>query len=408
MYLTALTHRDPLFDIARRWLAGHPRPEDGRGITEIFTFDRIITGPSVRAMVADLAHGAGHGALRLERVLTKDAVREAIAEAADGSSSPRVRSLIERYRICPEEFFPRTPVYMSLVTADSGALVSLVRRKRTRRIADKVSRRLANRLAGAIQEVATSLAARRAERAGVPVGQLVSTREEMEEDFAEAERIVARRIQTQEISLDANVQRVDDVIGVKIIGTPAELERIEQILLERPMTSIHHREVHNGAYCGTHVVVEIELPPVCEIIDSMRDSDWRFAAHRGVPPKQLAQDFPHYVERGARTFCVELILTTFEDLVESEFGRSIHEVRVLEQRDRTSYSGRIAQNASYIIEYLLRLAVSPTTTVSELPFTIGGRYLRDTVSQAITRLSGEEPMEWLTAPITEGGSIRIL
>jgi hypothetical protein len=82
-----------------------------------------------------------------------------------------------------------------------------------------------------------------------------------------------------------------------------------------------------------------------------------------------------------------------EDLVESEFGRSIHEVRILEQR--AAYTGRIAQNASWIIEYMLQLAISPTVSVDQLPIKIWGRYVRDTVSQALARIANGEREEWL-------------
>jgi hypothetical protein len=60
------------------------------------------------------------------------------------------------------------------------------------------------------------------------------------------------------------------------------------------------------------------------------------------------------------------------------------------------YTGRIAQNASYIIEYLLRFAISPTVNIDELPIKVWGRYLRDTVAQAIARLWVSSPPEWLT------------
>ena len=109
----------------------------------------------------------------------------------------------------------------------------------------------------------------------------------------------------------------------------------------------------------------------------------------------LENEFYEYVTTGSRTFSLELILTTIDDLVESEFGLGIHEVRILEQRDRAGYSGRIAQNASWIIEYMLCHAISPTARVDGIPIKIWGRYLRDTLSHAIARLGDEEPDEWL-------------
>jgi len=127
----------------------------------------------------------------------------------------------------------------------------------------------------------------------------------------------------------------------------------------------------------------------------MEGIDWSFAAGRGLPIEDLDRRFGAYVESCRRTFRVELILTTFEDLVESEFGVGIHEQRILEQRDVAADFGRIARNASSIIEYMLRLATSPTVKIDEIPFKIWGRYIRDTVAHEIAELGAGEPTEWL-------------
>jgi len=392
MYLAGLTHRDRLFDIACRWLADRVQPEDGRELTQIFAFERAITAPSVRRLTADLARTLRPGPLRLVRVTTKDAVREAIV-AAVTDPTPRVQELLTRYRELPEEFFPRTPVNMSLIFRDDGSLVGMVRRKRIRRIADKVSRQVANQLAGEIDEVARSLATERARREGVALERLRSSREQMVEEFAAAERVVADRIRAMQITLDAERQRVDDVIGIRLMVTSEQLDRLEQALDDREDTWACQRKIHDGSYVGTHYLVDLELPPVEDIVGTMRTVDWSFADGRGVSLFDLESDFYEYVSSGSRTFRVELILNTMEDLVESEFGRSIHEVRILEQR--AAYTGRIAQNASWIFEYMLQLAISPTVVVNELPIKIWGRYLRDTVAQALARLANGEREEWL-------------
>ncbi len=401
MYLTALTHRDQLFEVASRWLADRVDPDDGRLVTEIFIFERIITAPLVRALVADLGSALATGPLWMERVQTKDAVRQALAAAAH-SSTPRVRELVERYRRRPEEFFPQTPVFMTLVTRQDGTLFAMVRRKRLRRIAEKSSRKVANQLASAIEIAARALADRRAARAGVPLSQLVSPLQIMEEEFIAAERIVADRILSGEIQLAREALSVNDVIGVKLVGTPHVLQRVERAVSTREGTSVCHREVHQGSYAGTHLLVDVELPPAAAIADTMRGADWSFAAGRGLSPNSLETDFYEYLESGSRTFRIELVLTTFEDLVESELGRCIHEARILEQRGRVRYTGRIAENASYIIEYLLQVAISPTVKVRELPIRVGGRYLRDTLWRAVFALGGGEPAEWVLPNNSDG------
>ncbi len=402
MYLSGLIHRDRLFDIASRWLADHVNNDDGRVLTEIFALERAITSPVVRALLADLARAIRPGYLRLTRVNSKDAVRKAIVDAVH-QPTPRVEQLLVHYREFPEEFFPRTPVHMSLVTDGDGSLVGMVRRKRIRRIADKVSRRVADLLAGEIEVTAKSLAAARAGSVGLPLDRMVSSREEMVDEFAAAERIVADRIRTGHLLFDPDLVRVDDVIGVKVIGTPSELAEIEAALDAREGTFACESEVHEGSYSGTHYLVDLELPPIEKIITRFNGVDWSFAEGRGLSAYHLEESLIDFLSSASPTFRIELILTTIDDLVESEFGRCIHEVRILEQRDRATYSGRIAQNASSIIEYMLQVAISPTVRVEGLPIKIWGRYLRDTVGFALAKLQGQERAEWIVPE--EPGSV---
>ena len=393
MYLSGLTHRDRLFDVATRWLADRLEPTDGRVLTEIFAFERAITAPTVRRFVADLCRTCHLGDLYMERITSKDEVRAAIVAAASHPST-RVAELIDWYRQLPEEFFPRTPVRMSLVTLQNGRLAAIVRRKRIRRIADKVSRRVAKQLTGEIVAVARALASSRprpiggADRDIAPLSTPAAV-------GGAAERLVADRIRSGRITLDPEKNRVDDVIGVKIIGTPGELEAVEAALDNLEYTFASQREVHAGTYEGIHYLVDLELPTNEAILANMAGIDWSFAAGRGLPVENLDESFKAYVETCRRTFRVELILTTFDDLVESEFGVSIHEQRILEQRDLADDFGRIARNASSIIEYMLRLATSPTINIDHIPIKIWGRYIRDTLNYAISELDGGEPTEWL-------------
>ena len=301
MYLSSLIHRDRLFDIACRWLSDRVDPGDGRTLTETFVFEQTITAPSVRALVSDLARVIRPGPLLLRGVTTKDAVRDAIA-AAVTNPCPRVRELVERYRAQPEEFFPRTPVHMSLITDDSSRLVGMVRRKRIRRIADKVSRRVADQLASEIDRTARLLAGQRAQLAGVPLREMVSSRSEMDEDFTAAERLVADRIRVGTLTLDPHQQEVDDLIGVKLLVEPDDIARLEKVLDYREGTSTFHREVHEGPYGGTHYLVDLELPPMEAMVERLRKVDWSFATGRGVSVHELERDAFDYLTSGSRTF----------------------------------------------------------------------------------------------------------
>lgn len=387
MYLASVTQRDRLFQVATRWFADQPEPGDGRFATQVFLYESVIWAPTVRGFVADILRRTQPGPVRRQLLRSKDGLRSALC-AAYGGLNERAAALAEQFRQHPEEFFPGTPADVVLVTRDGGRPVALVRIKRVRRIAEKASRRVADCLAGRIHAVARELATARAAAAGVPLDRLFSSSEAMLDDFSRAEWTVSRAFRDAAPSFEPRDLRVDDVIGIKFVGSPAELAGIEQAVVEHPRVTGVEREEHRGFYNDVNLLVDLALPPPGEIVDGARGNDWGFAAPRGLSPGELAREFPEYVESGARTVRAEVILTTPEELVESEFGRSIHEQRILEQRRAVAYSGRIASNASFLIEYLLMVAISPTVEVGALPVKMWGRYLTDIYSLAVWDLFG--------------------
>jgi hypothetical protein len=116
--------------------------------------------------------------------------------------------------------------------------------------------------------------------------------------------------------------------------------------------------------------------------------DWSLARQRGLDPKDIQRDIGNYVRMGENCVRIELILTTPEELMEAEFGRSIHELRVLRLRQRQAYSGPLAQNAGYLIEYMLTLATSPTVRIPEIPVKMYGRYLPEEIEALKRTLRG--------------------
>jgi len=387
MYLTSVTQRERLLDVATRWFADRPEPEDGRFVTQVFIYESVIWAPSLRRFVADILRATHGGAVRLQRFETKDQLRGALCEAC-ADSSPRAGELCRQYRQHPEEFFPATPADLVLVTREDGWPLAMVRLKRVRRIAEKASRRVADCLAARIRTLARGMAESRAAAAGVPLAQLHSSPEAMLDDFAQAERMVSRAFRDETPTFSPRDLRIDDVIGIKFIGTPDELHAIERAVASHPLLVGLEREEHRGRYNDVNLLVDLTLPEPGAVVEAARGLDWSTAAGRGLEPAALARDFAPYVESGAGTVRAEVILTTCEELLESEFGRSIHEQRILEQRSSLPYSGRIATNASFLTEYLLMLAISPRVEVARLPVQMWGRYLPDIYALAVWELFG--------------------
>ena len=387
MYLTGLIHRERLLDVAMRWLGDDCRPDDARFATEVFIFEKLISTPTGRAFLQDINRAVHPGHITSRRVAVKDDLRRAIV-SANNPSSHRAWELFDRFAALPEEFFPGTPADFILTFGSGGELLGMVRFKRIRRIAEKASRRIADSLAGAIRKAASSLKGPRETGGlldncdGLVPSELSPTLIDL------AEREVAKRFREHRLTFTPRQMRIDDLMGFKFVGTEPELERIERAIREHPRVHGVEREVHRGRYNDINLLVDLELPPAVEIIDRMSGWDWSEAGFRGLDAQTLRRDFPGYVESGERTFRAEVILTTFEELVESEFGSAIHEQRVLEQRSSAAYAGRLAQNASFIVEYLLNTALSPTVEVQSMPVKLWGRYLPDLFSQAVWNLYG--------------------
>ncbi|BDU75774.1 hypothetical protein [Mesoterricola sediminis] len=387
MHLTSITHRKELFELATRWFADCPHRNDGRFLTQVVTFENLITAPVVRDLLTGIKQAIHPGPVALRRLTSKDELREAIVRCTPEPTA-REEELFDLYRHFPEDFFPGTPSDVILGLREDGSILGMARIKRLRRIAEKCSRRVADRLAGAINERARALAQERARAFGIPLSQLLSSREEMTQDYHQAERLVSRTFRDGVLVFKPEDLRIDDGIGIKFVGTPEELAAMERAILVHPSVVAVEREEHRGRYNDINLLVDLRLPPVGELVDLARDWDWTRHAGKGFSADELRDQFPDFVESGERTFRAEVILTTHGDLVESEFGSCIHEARILEQRAGLGYSGRIASNASFLIEYMLMLAMSPTLEVGELPVKMWGHYLPDVYSLAVWRLFG--------------------
>ena len=387
MFLTGLTHRRRLYNVVMRWLTDRPRPSDGRTVTEIFVYDGVVSIAEARTFMGALYEDVFGGPLSAHRIQYKHELRELALEAI-GTPTTRHYQMMETYHSNPEAFFRRMPIDGVLVFGPDARMIGGYRIKRPRRVAEKASRRVADHMGGLIRARAEELASRRAQSQGKSLQQLTSTPEQANRDFMDGEAWLAERFRKGSIRIPTDALPIDDVLGFKVIGTVEDLARTEAFIAEYPGVTVFEREEHRGEYNAVNILVDLELPSQEEIIARYTELDWTFAAGRGLTPEQLSSGFPDFVRGGARSIRLELILTTFDEFLESELGRCIHEYRILEQRGRRDYRGRMAKNAEFIIEYLLALAYSPTTDMPEIPVKMWGQYLPETLSYASRKLLG--------------------
>ena len=389
MYLTGLTHRDELFDLTMRWLNDDFHEGDGRTITRIFLYESVISASLITGKIFSILGRMFNTSLDVERIRQKHVLRERLIQYVPHGTK-RAEELAQNFRENPEFYFPRLPIDAVLVLADGTRLVSIGRVKRLSRVAEKASFRLMDALLQEIKAEAQHMAAQRAAIAGLPLTSLISSPDAMRKDFFDAEIAVASRFRDKTMKFKPDALAVNDMLGFKIIGEEKELDSASARLGEEAGITIVETQRHTGNYNAVNLLIDVELPTAGELMKALRGLDWSIAALRGLDPEEARRSFPAYLEQGSRTLRMEIILTTYPELMESEFGRSLHELRILQLRERSEYSGLIAQNAGYLIEYLLTLAMTPVLDVLELPIKMYGRYLPETISAAKCALLGKD------------------
>jgi len=378
MYLSAMTHRDELFDITLRWMNDDFNPEDGKTVTRIFLYESAISSLVVDRLIAFLSRLTGC-AFQVQRVRQKQVLREKIIQHLPFRNH-RICQLIQDFEENPEYYFPRLPVEAAFITAFGSNLSAIARIKRLTRVAEKVSFRLVDALFREIQAEARDIAGQRAAEAGVRLADLESSPTAMQNDFIEAETAVARRFKNKNVRIAREALAINDIIGLKIIGESEMIERLPMLLNIEPGITLVETEKHIGDYNAVNLLVDIDLPAPETLGTHLAEIDWSIAARHGLNSDEMRRNAFAYAVQGAGTVRVEIILTTYAELMESEFGRSIHELRLLRLRQRQAYSGPIAHNAGYLIEYLLVLASSPAISIPELPIKMYGRYLPEAIA----------------------------
>jgi hypothetical protein len=178
------------------------------------------------------------------------------------------------------------------------------------------------------------------------------------------------------------------VAGIKLVGSDDALAGLEAALPGVPGMRVVDREVFAGRYRATALVLEVswDAEAVCRAYEE--GHAWERYRGRGIPDARLRQGLAPLLAGAAPTLTVELMLTTFPDLVESELGRGLHEQRIITQRDNREYTGYLPMNVEFLVEYLFAVAFSPRIEVTELPIKLWGRYLPDTLTSHIRRLYG--------------------
>ena len=385
MYLTSFIHRDDLFDLAERWLCGRLEPDDGLRITQILICDDFVLAETLERfarLLIDITYGCP---FRQEGIHVKGELRDAICRNVR-DRNPRVEELVSLYGNNPEFFYREAPIKGVMYLDEEQCLLGLSRIKRPRRIAEKANRYVANWIFRTVQKRAQEMAEKRAREYAVPLEKLISPREVMEREFVTAEKAIAQQFRDGTIRLDREALTIHDVGGVKIVAGAERLVHLEEALAGHPKVNGVEKTIFSGNYQATSVIIEVpwDLEHVCRRYVESRA--WENYLNRGIPETELRRGLEPFLEGARPNLNLELIFSTFPDMVESELGNSLHEERIIAQRDNKVYRGYIPMNVEFLIEYLLAVGMSPKVSIDHLPIKLWGRYLPDTIVEEIRAL----------------------
>jgi hypothetical protein len=385
MYITSFVHREELFQMVQRWLCNRLEPSDGQRITQILICDGFILGETLDSLTRLLLSTFFTESYRAQRLHFKGELRDIICRSVR-TPNPRTTELIERFQSNPEFFYTEAPVDGTAYLDHMERLLAIYRIKRPRRIAEKANRYIANHIFRMVQNRARQMAEERAQQFGVSLEHLLTAEEEMEREFTLAEEMIAGAFRQGEARFEKPSVTINDVGGIKFIADNESLLQVEEFLLKHRDFTVFERAEHTGNYRAKSIVVEVpwDKEKVCRSFIEGRA--WEKYVNRGIPEIELQEGLENLLEGAEPRICIEVTLTTFDDLVESELGLGIHEERIITQRGQTVYVGHIPMNVEFLVEYLFAIAVSPRINIERLPVKLWGRYLPDTISYHIRQL----------------------
>lgn len=385
VYLTSFIHREELFDIAERWFCGHLQEDDALRLTQILICDGFVLGETLRALTHRLLAKIYAEPVEQKRIHFKGELREVICRG-DGSLGERELELFCQYRMTPDFYYREAPIDGVMCLGREGQFVGLYRIKRPRRIAEKANRKIANWIFSVVQRKAEEMAAERAKKFGIPLELLLTPESEMVGEFIEAERVIARSFREGSIKFDRKALTIQDVGGIKIVAEDEKLLELEEALAHDPAVRILDKETHEGNYRAKSLILESPWDADTVFRSFKEGCSWERYTNRGIPEAGLRQGLESLLGNPSPTILVELILSNFPDLVESELGSSIHEERIIAQRDSRVYKGYVPMNVELLLEYLFAVGFSPQTQIDRIPIKLWGRYLPETLIYYVRNL----------------------
>jgi hypothetical protein len=177
------------------------------------------------------------------------------------------------------------------------------------------------------------------------------------------------------------------VAGIKVIVEPKEYAGFRDLVARTPGVVIVEEEHHVGNYKGINLRLAYSLPKKRLLAQPLNPAYRRLLAYRGFNPDGLARRYREFVESAEDEVFFEMIVSSYQEFLESEIGRCMHEERILMQRAHYEYNGLLATNIRYLMGYMLDMCRAPwCADLEEVPVKLWVKYMPDAIERVVRRL----------------------
>lgn len=377
--LNSFLHCQQLADIIGRWMMDQLAPEDVRVLKELVNFNCYVAPYVLDDVASYIFLGMAGPPVESFVASTKGRLKDFMVEHPPYRNG-RIDQLIAQYRKYPQDFYRETPFDARIYhhTTDDGVqYLGATRRKRFRRIAEKSARRIIDHVYHRIKEEAETLARERASQLSVPIHQLITPADQQVEEFAHAERRIIKRIRTGQLWQQIPPLDINDVLGIKAMVEDDDVQRLTGLLEQHPRLAIVETELHSGAYTAINITLRYTIDKPALLRHPPTGSAFDQLVARGIAPDRVVAGYRQFVTEADDALVLELIVSTYQNGLESEIGRSMHEERVLNQRAQQQYRGSLARNITALLDYMMALRRYPEDQIDAIPIKLWIRYMPD-------------------------------
>jgi len=209
----------------------------------------------------------------------------------------------------------------------------------------------------------------------------------MIQEFIHAEKRLMTAIRQGVIQHEFPILSIPDVFGLKLITEPHQLNTLLKAIQDSPDCRLIEQEHHTGRYNAINLRISYTLPKELLLNSPPSGPQLDVFEQRGISRDTILRDYVDFIESADDHVFLEVICSGYEEFLESEVGRSMHEDRIIRQRRDLEYDSGLANNVTYLMEYILSLCLAPSQDeVTDVPIKLWVKYMPDTFERLLRRL----------------------